>query len=167
MNNNIIEFTIKNLNLRIDKMCDVIGYNEAKLKTANRNGDTALAKEITAKLVELNATVDGYESALRKMQNQDTLTDSDIDYILKSLKVRMKKLNSRVEEVSNTIKTHKKALKTKQDIVIANTGIGSLTMKHYDDVSINIIDKSETRLKRINASLENCKRAIAIFSALK
>ena len=167
MNNNIVEFTIKNLNLRIDKLCDVITYNEAKLKNAKRDNNTSLIKEVGEVLDRCNKTIDGYENALKKLNNNGVLTDTDIEYIVKSLTVRKNKLVKRVEDCNSVIVMHERALKTKEDMVVGNTAIGNITMKHYDDVAISVIEKSKARLKTINTTLDNCNRALAIFKALK
>lgn len=166
-NNNIVEFTISNLNLRIDKLYGVVGYNENKLMFAKRDGNDALVAELNEKLEKQNATINGYENALKKLNNQGSLTDEDIDFIVKSLNVRKNNLAKRVEECSHAIKQHTRALQTKEPMVVGHTPIGSVTMEHYDDVSMSVIEKATARLERINSTIEKCNRGIAIFGALK
>jgi chromosome segregation ATPase len=161
---NIIEFTIKNLDLRIERATQALSMNEMSLTFAKRDKNAGKIAEHTEKIKTLKKNITGYNKAKDKLQSNAKITKSNADYIIKGLNIRQKRLNENLEMCQNAIRTEKRALETKQDTTMSIGGGLGVTIKHYDDVSISIIEKSEERVAKITNSLKLCENALGFFN---
>jgi hypothetical protein len=162
---NIIEFTIKNLDLRIERATQSLSYNEMSLTFAKRDKDTDKIAEYTERIKTLKKNITGYNKAKDKLQSNDKITKSNAEYIVKGLNIRNKRLNENLVMCNDVIKREKRALETKQDTVVNIGGGLGATIKHYDDVSISIIEKTEARVSKITNSLNLCENALSFFNS--
>lgn len=158
-----IEFTIRNLGLRIERATEQLKMNKHKLEFAEQDKDMFKVSSINDRVGRLNDSIAGYKEAKLKLQNNHPILISNAKYIIKSLEVRQRFLNENLSTCKNAIETETVALKTKKYAVM-NAGDGlSITMEQYDDVSIRIIKQCEERVNNITKSLKHCDDALEFF----
>lgn len=156
---NVIEFTIKNLDLRINKAEMSLQWNTLSLKNSSKSDKL---DEIKENIKKSKKNIKGYKSAQDCLRNNGNITKSKAEYIMKGLKIRKKILNENLEHCTKTIAHEERALITKEDTVTYSGGIG-IAMKHYDDVSISVIKGCKERVAKISNSLQLCESAIEFF----
>lgn len=155
----VIDFTIKNLDLRIRKASMSLEWNKLSLNNSSKQDQVEEIKE-TIKKLEKN--LKEYKLAKITLESNGKITPTNAEYIMKSLKIRNKILKENLEHCNNTMIYEKRALITKEDYRI-ETPIGGVTMVHYDDVSESIIATCEKRVVKITKSLELCDKSMKFF----
>lgn len=154
-----IDFTIKNLDLRIRKVSINLEWNNMCLTNSSKQDQIP---EIKATIAKLGETLRGYKLAKITLESNGEITPEIAKYIIKSLKTRNRILNENLQFCNDTIAHEKRALITKEGSRM-ETPIGGVTMVHYDDVSKSIIASCEKRVKKITNSLELCDKALKFF----
>jgi len=160
---NFIEFTIKNLDLRTEKATQALEGTKFRLKYAIRDNNKAEILEYSERIENLQNNIVGYAKAKLKLQSNSIVTSEDAKYIIKGLDIRSKRLKENLEMCQNAINREQKALITKQDTVMDIGGGLGVSIKHYDDVSIKIIEECEQRVEKITKSLGHCEVATKFF----
>lgn len=160
---NIVEFTIKTLDLRIKKATFALNSNKTGLKFAKEDGRQDEIKKYTDNIKRLESNLTGYSTARDKLQSNGVLTPTDAEYIIKGLNIRKKRLNENVAMLKNSTRQHEQALKTKENAVVGVGGSFTATIQHYDDVSIKIIKENRERIDNINGKLDTCEVALEFF----